>query len=99
LGSANRKPTVDEIKAAVIKYGIAFVTVAAGGNGWSGRTGEITGCRNTGTNHIVNIIGWTKNGKWKMKNSWGKSWANQGYSLIKFGCDKIAEEAGIVIVE
>lgn len=99
LGSANRKPTVDEIKAAVIKYGISFVTVAAGGNGWSGNSGEITGCRNTGINHIVNIVGWTKNGKWKMRNSWGKSWGNQGYSLIKFGCDKIAQEAGIVIVE
>jgi len=99
LGSSNRKPTIDEIKAAIVTYGPVFVTVAAGGNGWSGKTGEVTGCRNTGTNHMVNLVGWTKSGKWILANSWGKSWANKGYSLIKFGCDKIGEEAGYIVVE
>lgn len=99
LGSRNKKPTVEEIKAAMVKYGPVFVTVAAGGSGWSGRTGEITGCRNRGTNHMVNLVGWTENGKWIVANSWSESWGDKGFTLMKFGCDKIGEEAGYIVVQ
>lgn len=94
LGTSRRSPTIDEMKQALIEHGPLFVTVAAGGSGWSGATGEVKGCRNRGTNHIVNIVGYTEDGKWIMRNSWGDTWGDKGYSLIKFGCDKIGEEAG-----
>lgn len=98
IGAPNKSPTVDEIKTALFERGPLFVTVAAG-SGWSGSTGEITYCRNRGINHMVNLVGWTAEGKWIMANSWGESWGDKGYSLMKFGCDKIGDEAGFVTVK
>lgn len=95
LGSPQAKPTVEAIKTAILRYGSVFVTVAAGGAGWSG-SGKITGCRNRSTNHIVNLVGWTADDNWVMANSWGTSWGTKGYALIPFGCDKIADEAGYI---
>lgn len=99
LGSPTKSPTVEEIKIALLTFGPLYVTVAAGGSGWSGRTGEITGCRNRGTNHMVVITGYTADDKWIVANSWGSNWGNKGYTLMKFGCDKIAEDAGYVITQ
>lgn len=98
LGSATTKPKVDEIKTALIKYGPLFVTVYANGSGWSGATGKVTSCRKRGnTNHMVQIVGYDNDG-WIIKNSWGKKWGDGGYAHIGYGCDKIAEEAGVIIV-
>lgn len=100
LGEEKRKPTVEEIKTAIMLTGSSFVTVAAG-NGWSGRTGEISGsaCRYKSTNHMVTLVGWTKDNKWIMANSWGKDWGAAGYALVPFGCANIGEEAGYILAE
>lgn len=96
LGTASSSPSIEEIKTALIDYGPLFVTVLAGGRGWSGATGEVTSCRKRGiTNHMVNIVGYDSRG-WIVRNSWGKEWGDNGYTHIKFGCDKIAEEAGYI---
>jgi C1A family cysteine protease len=96
LGGPNQKPTVEAIKTAILRYGSVFVTVAAGGSGWSGSRKEITGCRNRSTNHIVNLVGWTADNKWVMNNSWGTSWGDKGFALIPYDCDRIADEAGYI---
>lgn len=98
LGSEKRKPSVDEIKTALVKYGPLFVTVYAGGNGWSGETANVTSCRKKGTtNHMVQIVGYDADG-WIIKNSWGKNWGDAGFAHIGYNCDKIAEEAGFIVV-
>ena len=90
------KPNVDKIKTAIINNGPVFVTVMAGGSGWSGKTDKITSCRKRGTtNHMVILIGWDKSG-WIMRNSWEDSWGDKGYSKIGFNCDLIGQEAGFV---
>ena len=99
LGSQSRRPTVDEIKTALITYGPVFVTVSAGGSGWSGSTGSITRCRNRGTNHMVVLTGWDDKGNWRLDNSWGTNWGNKGHTLIKFGCDEVASEVGFIVTE
>lgn len=99
LGSANRKPSVDEIKTALIEFGPLFVTVKAGGSGWSGSTGKVTSCRRTSaTNHIVTLIAYDKTG-FIFRNSWGEDWGDHGDSWIGFGCDGFASEAGAVIID
>lgn len=99
IGSEKRKPTIDEIKTAIVKYGPVFATVYAGGDGWSGATGKVTSCRSRGiTNHMVLIVGYDKAG-WVIKNSWGRNWGEGGFSHIGYNCDKIAEEAGFIVVE
>jgi len=98
LGQPGQRPTVDNIKTAIYSYGSVFVTVRAGGQGWSGNSHEITGrgCATGTTNHIVTLIGWTADGKWIMSNSWGPKWANNGYALMTFGCANIGAEAGYI---
>lgn len=98
LGSETEGPTRDEIKEALIKYGPLFVTVYAGGSGWSGQTGKITSCRRSrGNNHAVTLVGYNQSG-WIFRNSWGTSWGDKGDSLIGYGCDGFGAEAGFVTV-
>lgn len=98
IGQPNKRPTQKEIKTALIQHGPLFVTVIAGGSGWSGATDSVTTCRTRGTtNHMVQIVGYDKTGWW-IKNSWGEAWGQNGYAHIKYNCDKIAEEAGFVVV-
>ena len=99
LGSSNRKPTILEIKAALIKYGPLVVTAYAGGPGWSGKTGKITSCRKTNsTNHAITLIGYDKTG-FIFRNSWSSNWGNKGDSWIGYGCDGFANEAGYYTID
>lgn len=97
LGTANKKPSVKEIQAAILRYGAVFLTVAAG-NGWSGNNYVISGCRNTQVNHAITAIGYNEKG-FIIANSWGTSWGDKGYALVPYGCDKIGSEAGFIVVE
>jgi C1A family cysteine protease len=99
IGTPKKGPTTEQIKTALIEYGPVFVTVDAGGSGWTGATGEVTTCKKRGTtNHMVVVVGYDKTG-WIIRNSWGTAWADKGYSHIKYGCDLIAEEAGFVVAD
>lgn len=98
LGSANKRPSVMEIKAAILRYGSVFLTVAAGGPGWSGSGKTITGCKNTSVNHAVLAIGWDEKG-WDISNSWGEDWSDGGYVKVPYGCDQVGSEAGYIVLE
>lgn len=99
LGASDRSPSVDELKAAIMQYG--FVSVAVGANSrWDTYNGGVMkGCKFKGLNHMVNLVGWTKDGNWIMRNSWGQNWGDKGYALMPFGCDSIGEEAAYIVVE
>lgn len=99
LGARGRSPTVNEIKAALVKYGPLVVDVRAGGSGWSGRTGKVTSCARTkSTNHVVTLVGYDSSG-WIFRNSWGTRWGSQGDSKIGFGCDGFASSAGFYVIQ
>lgn len=90
------KPNTTKIKTALIEHGPLFVTVMAGGSGWSGSTDKVTTCRKRGsTNHMVIITGYDEKG-WIMRNSWGKKWGKGGYATVGYNCDLIGQEAGWV---
>jgi len=44
--------------------------------------------------HAVCIIGWTAEGCWIVKNSWGNDWGENGFFQIKFGNCRIGRSAG-----
>ncbi len=92
IGGAGRKPTKDELKAAINTYGVIFVTVSAGGNDWNGSRTHMTGCGNRSTNHMVTIVGYTENDEFIIGNSWGKDWAENGFAYAKQGCNNLAAE-------
>jgi C1A family cysteine protease len=60
---------------------------------WKGyKSGILSGCpSNQGTNHCVQIVGYgTDGGKayWKVRNSWGPSWGEQGHIRLAFGSNQ-----------
>ena len=101
-GAANRVPTAEEVKTAIMQFGAVSVTVAAS-SGWSvDANGVLKGCGNGSINHMVTVTGWDDSingGAWKMKNSWGTSWGQAGYAWVKYGCYKIASEAAYVVLQ
>ena len=39
-------------------------------------------------NHGIALVGWDKDG-WLIKNSWGKTWGDQGFLRVKYGTNSI----------
>lgn len=106
VGSENGTPSMDQIKQALQDYGVLSTVVAAGGADWDGGNGgNMTSCRNSGQNHMVNIVGWTqKKGGEKLigANSWNTSWGDKGFFYSKQGCNEYAsgsQAVSFVVVE
>lgn len=104
VGKAGKQPTTDEIKQALVDYGVLSVVVAAGGSDWS-RGGDMNGCGVRGQNHMVNLVGWKYvSNKEKLigRNSWGTSWGDKGDFYAAQGCDELAkgaESVSFVVVD
>lgn len=98
----NSRPSVDEMKAAMMTYGPLSVGVAAGSS-WNNYSGGIyTACSNKQLNHAVQIVGWGET-YWIMRNSWGTGWGEKGFMRIAFKdasgqpCDGIGEAANFYV--
>lgn len=102
VGSPNARPTVEQLKNAIVAYGAVSVYVCGGNSPFmNAGTGLVEG-PNCQTDHIVAIMGWKDvNGKtyWLVKNSWGTQWADKGYGWIAHGSFNIAERAKWIAVE
>jgi hypothetical protein len=94
-------PSVDEIKAAIYRYGIASVGVAADQafSNYSGGIFQDSGSRDL--NHAVNVVGWSDSGQyWILKNSWGASWGDgTGHMKIKWGANGVGAWANYVVFD
>jgi len=92
-------PSVDTIKRMVYQLGAVMTVVDATQSFqnykqgvWSDHTCS-TDRNNPSYNHAVLIVGWGKecnrygrcSDYWMVKNSWGDSWANQGFIKVKMG--------------
>lgn len=61
-------------------------------------------CANTRTDHAVQLIGYDKNADppyWKIRNSWGSDWGENGYIRIPYGAKNycgVANEAVLIRV-
>ena len=93
---ASGRATVDEVRAAIVRYGSLWITVAAG-NAW-GKPGSVYRCTRKGsTNHAVTVTGYKPDPDRKgqflfhIKNSWGSTWNGDGHVWMNLGCDNLGE--------
>lgn len=86
VGAKGRQPTTDEIKAAIMTYGMVVATIAGSGAIQRHKGSKTyTACDSNNVNHIINLHGWkTENGQtvWRMKNSWSKNFGDSGFAWI-----------------
>lgn len=97
---SGENPNIEEIKAAIYRWGIVSVGVAAD-NAFSNYSGGVfQGSGSTQLNHAVNLVGWSDSGQyWILKNSWGGSWGEQGYMRIKYGANGVGTWANYVVFD
>ena len=93
----NQPPPVEDIKNAVFHHGPVVVAMyiptgsAFGGTQVFKETIPLTfsPTRNNGS-HILLIVGWDDDqGAWRLKNSWGTGWGDNGFGWIAYGSNKI----------
>jgi len=93
-------PANDLIKQAIYTYGAVQAGVYADRFFQLYTSGTFTRCKKnvTYTNHAIMLIGWDDSkGAWRLKNSWGTGWGEQGYMWIKYGCNRVGEGANYFI--
>jgi hypothetical protein len=84
------KGSETQMKQHVGSTGPLSVCLLAAWKGYKG--GILSGCpNNKGSDHCVQIVGYgTDGGKayWKVRNSWGPTWGEQGHIRLAFGSNQ-----------
>jgi C1A family cysteine protease len=96
------------IQQALYTYGPLWVSLYAGDsdhpnisktfNSYNGGVMKFSGCPKSASNHAVVIVGYGVDAKtglqyWKVRNSWGRNWGEQGYFRIQRGVNMCGIEA------
>ena len=73
------------------------IAVGVGASSWSGYESGIFSCpEDPNVNHAVLLVGYTSLQHWIVKNSWGKTWGDDGYIIINRARDcNICKRSGI----
>jgi hypothetical protein len=92
-------PTRTEIKQAIQTYGAVVCKFYANTHFSVYESGIFNDdCGNVGVNHAIQIIGWDDDAyAWRIKNSYGTDWGNNGLGWIRYGCCNIGYAAFYVI--
>jgi cathepsin K len=96
--------SVDDIKAAICKYGpiaaSVFVTDAFQ-NYTNGVFNEFaSNYASPSTNHAIVLVGWDDSKHaWLLKNSWGTDWGEDGYMWIDYNSNNVGRRAAWVIAK
>jgi C1A family cysteine protease len=95
----DQPPSILEVKKAILEHGPVVTGLLdtpefkayKGGVFSQANATDPNGKR---TNHAAIIVGWDDNlgqhGAWKIKNTWGTSWGEQGFMWIAYGSNHVA---------
>jgi len=89
VGDPNGVATVDQIKQAILDYGVVSVAVCVNQAFQDYTGGVFSGPSCSSINHAVALVGWDDNqganGVWFLRNSCGDDWGENGYMNIEYG--------------
>jgi tetratricopeptide (TPR) repeat protein len=87
-------PKVDDIKAAMCKYGVITTAVAATPAFIAYSGGVFDERSNSNVNHAAVLVGWDDSKHaWLVRNSWGSNWGEEGYMWIDYDSNSIGSYA------
>lgn len=100
IGNGQR-PTIYQLKEALLEHGPLAVGIYSTANFRNYRGGVFRELLyfppGTAVNHDVLLVGWNDQyGVWKIKNSWGRNWGNNGYGWVAYQSNLIASSAAWV---
>lgn len=96
----------NQIAQALEKYGPLSIAVDANGfNGYNGGVLRNPSCSKTQLNHAINIVGFGVDQipYWKIRNSWGSNWGEEGYIRVYRGdcicgvCSQVVTATGVTV--
>lgn len=95
---------VDVLKTylMIAPLAVAFTVYDNFNSYWSGCYSHID--EGEPVNHAVLLVGWDDNmcegeGAWRVKNSWGKDWGDDGYFWIKYGSCNFGTAAALIDID
>lgn len=98
VGSSSSVPATDAIKQAILDHGpvAAAVCVNTGFQSYTGGVFNPT-LRCNSINHAIVLVGWDDGlGAWRLRNSWGPEWGEDGYMWIAYGKNYVGYSANYV---
>ncbi len=103
VGSSVGVPSVEAIKQAIYTYGPVAAAICAGDDfqGYTGgvfATDEAADCDRGDVNHAVILVGWDDTKQvWRLRNSWGTGWGEDGYMWIGYGTSNVGYAANYIV--
>jgi cathepsin L len=100
VDSTREVPTVEALKQALCEYGPLGVAVNVTPAFQAYTSGVFNENDPGAVNHAVILIGWDDSKQaWKIKNSWGQGWGENGFMWIAYGSNSIGYAASWVQAE
>ena len=100
VDEVNLQPRVEDIKAAMCKYGAVTAAVAATPAFIAYSGGTFDEKSNTMVNHAIVLVGWDDDRHaWLLRNSWGTNWGEDGYMWIDYDSNSVGQYAAWAMVE
>ena len=83
-------PSTSSIKNAIYNKGSVAAAVYADYYFQAYSGGTFTRNRSGSVNHAILLVGWDDSrGAWRLKNSWGTGWGENGFMWIEYDCSNV----------
>jgi inhibitor of cysteine peptidase len=99
IGTENSVPSTDAIKQAIVDHGPVAAAVCVNSEFQSYDSGLFNPRRPCNSiNHAIVLTGWDDAmGAWRLRNSWGPNWGEDGYMWIAYGKSYVGYSANYVV--